>query len=74
MESDQAFDRNELEAQVRAINEDFVLLEPFQKMVMQATSLDLLLIMDTTGSMSMWIEECKNKIKGIIADVRREFP
>jgi hypothetical protein len=63
-----------LEAQVRAINEDFVLLEPFQRMVMHATSLDLLMIMDTTGSMAMWIEEGKKKIKGIIADVRREFP
>jgi hypothetical protein len=60
--------------QLSSINQDFQLLLPLQKKIMLKTSLDLLIIMDTTASMGSWIAECKNKIKVIIQNLQKEFP
>lgn len=40
---------------------------------MDHTTLDIAVVMDTTGSMGKWIEECKLKIKEIIEKVKKEF-
>ncbi len=37
-----------------------------------STDLDLMFIMDCTGSMSSWIAKCKDELKNIIAHVKSQ--
>ena len=58
-------DCTDLEFQISRINSDLMRLEPFKK-VIEKRSLDLMFIMDCTGSMYPWIDAAKREIKSII--------
>jgi hypothetical protein len=47
-------------------SQDYALIEPFEAKVSKKASLDLMFIIDCSGSMSPWIQSVKNEIKNII--------
>ena len=58
------FDKN-----YHILKEDFRFLEEFEKKIFKDTNLDIMFIMDLTGSMSIWLSEAKKNIKKIIEEI-----
>ena len=58
------FDKN-----YNTLKEDFRFLEEFEKKIFKDTNLDIMFIMDLTGSMSIWLSEAKKNIKKIIEEI-----
>ena len=58
------FDKN-----YNTLKEDFRFLEEFEKKIFKDTNLDIMFIMDLTGSMSIWLNEAKKNIKKIIEEI-----
>lgn len=48
---------------------DFEILEDYEKKFFKDTTLDIMFIMDITGSMGMWLSEAKANITNIINEV-----
>ena len=65
-------DITDLDSQVRRIYSDLIRLEPLRR-AMGKKSLDIMFIMDCTGSMSPWIEACKREIKSVIDCIRNQY-
>ena len=58
------FDKN-----YQILKEDFKLLEEYEIKIFKDTNLDIMFIMDLTGSMSTWLNEAKKNIKNIIEEI-----
>jgi hypothetical protein len=56
------------------IHQDFTVLEPYLKKLYGNISLDLMFIVDCTGSMSSWISAVKNELNNIIDYIRDSNP
>ena len=63
------FDKN-----YNILKEDFKLLEEYEKKIFKDTNLDLMFIMDLTGSMGVWLEEAQRSIKDIIEEITDNNP
>lgn len=59
--------------QVSRIYSDLKRIEVLREHSYSGRSLDLMFIIDCTGSMHRWIEVCKVEIKAIIAYVQTQF-
>ena len=57
---------------LRKIYADLVRLEPVRRALFAGKELDMMFIIDCTGSMGTWIEACKREIKAIIDCVRNQ--
>lgn len=62
----------DLDQQVRRIYADLIRLEPVRRRMNSGKSLDMMFIIDCTGSMGSWIEACKKEIRSIIDCVRNQ--
>jgi hypothetical protein len=56
------------------INQDFSVLEPFQRRLYGDSVLDLMFLVDCTGSMSSWIDTVKTELKKIITYIKENNP
>jgi hypothetical protein len=56
------------------IHQDFTVLEPYLKKLYSNISLDLMFIVDSTGSMSSWISTVKNELNKIIDFIKDNNP
>ena len=57
---------------VSRVYKDLVRLEPIRRAAYGNKSIDIMFIIDCTGSMGSWIEACKKEIKSIIDCVRNQ--
>ncbi len=64
-------DTSTFASQLKKIYQDLLRLEPIRR-VMGSKTLDMMFIIDCTGSMGCWIEACKKEIKSIIDCVRNQ--
>ena len=69
------------ESQLRNINQkltqlknDFSILSEYEKTIFKDTTLDIMFIMDITGSMGMWLKEAKENITNIIDEIFENNP
>lgn len=53
---------------------DFSILESYEKVFFKDTTLDVMFIMDITGSMGMWLTEAKANIDSIITEITENNP
>ncbi len=51
------------------LKEDFKLLEEYESTIFKNTNLDIMFIMDLTGSMGIWLNEAKKSVKNIIEEI-----
>ena len=65
-------DCTDLNSQISKIYSDLSRLEPLRR-AMGKKSVDVMFIMDCTGSMSPWIEAAKREIKSIIECLKNQF-
>ena len=63
-------DITDLDSQVRRIYADLIRLEPLRRAMGSGKTLDMMFIIDCTGSMGSWINACKQEIRAIIDCVR----
>ena len=56
------------------LKSDFIFLEDYEKKIFKDTNLDLMVIMDLTGSMNIWLNEVKENIKNIIEEIIENNP
>ena len=56
------------------LKSDFKFLEDYEKKIFQNTNLDLMFIMDLTGSMNIWLNEAKKNITNIIEEITQNNP
>jgi vacuole morphology and inheritance protein 14 len=64
-------DITDFNSQLQKLYKDLVRLEPVRRAIGGKT-LDMMFIIDCTGSMGSWIEACKKEIKSIIDCVRNQ--
>jgi len=58
----------------KILKEDFKLLEEYEKKIFKDTNLDIMFIMDLTGSMGTWLNEAKKTVKNIIEEILDNNP
>lgn len=58
--------------QIAKINKDLSRMEPVQKVLFKNNSIDLMFILDCTGSMGSWINACKREINSLLEYVRQQ--
>ena len=56
------------------LKEDFKVLEEYETKIFKDTNLDIMFIMDLTGSMGIWLNEAKKSIKNIIEEITDNNP
>lgn len=56
------------------VNQDFSVLEPYQRKLYGNACLDLMFLVDCTGSMSTWINAVKNELKTVITFIKDNNP
>ena len=66
--------KENFEKNYQILKEDFILLEEYERKIFQDTNLDLMFIMDLTGSMGVWLEEAQKNIKNIIDEITDNNP
>ena len=66
--------KDNFEKNYKILKEDFTLLEEYERKIFKDTNLDLMFIMDLTGSMGVWLEEAKKSIKNIIEEITDNNP
>ena len=58
------FDKN-----YNILKEDFKFLEEYETKIFKDTNLDIMFIMDLTGSMGIWLNEAKKNVKKIMEEI-----
>ena len=66
--------KEEFEKNFKILKDDFKFLEEYEKKIFKDTNLDLMFIMDLTGSMGIWLDEAKKSIKDIIEEITENNP
>ena len=56
------------------LKEDFKLLEEYEKKIFKDTNLDIMFIMDLTGSMGIWLSEAKKSVNNILEEITDNNP
>ena len=69
-----ASQKEEFEKNFKILKEDFKFLEEYEKKIFKDTNLDLMFIMDLTGSMGIWLEEAKKSMQDIIEEILENNP
>ena len=69
-----ASQKEEFEKNFKILKEDFKFLEEYEKKIFKDTNLDLMFIMDLTGSMGIWLNEAKQSIQDIIEEITENNP
>ena len=57
-----------------SLYQDFQVILPFEKKFLKKANLDLMFIMDCTGSMSSWISKCQEELLNIINNIKESYP
>lgn len=57
-----------------SLYQDFQVIAPYEHKILGKANLDLLFIMDCTGSMGGWLDACKYELKNIIDAIKKENP
>ena len=63
----------EMNGQLGRIFTDLKRIQPVRDLIYAGRGLDLMFIMDCTGSMEPWIEKCKIEIAAIISYIQNQF-
>ena len=63
----------ELLRHVQELNKDLTSLAPLDSKITELMDLDIMFIMDCTGSMSAWIEASKKELKNIITCIQEQY-
>ena len=63
------FDKN-----YNILKDDFKFLEEYERKIFKDTNLDIMFIMDLTGSMGIWLNEAKKSIKKIMEEITDNNP
>ena len=58
----------------KILKDDFKLLEEYESKIFKDTNLDIMFIMDLTGSMGIWLTEAKKSVKNIIEEITDNNP
>ena len=66
--------KEEFERNFNILKSDFDLLIEYEKNIFKDTNLDLMIIMDLTGSMYIWLNEVKENIKNVIEEITQNNP
>ncbi len=66
--------KENFDKQFNLFKTDFNLLVEYEKKIFKDTNLDIMFIMDLTGSMSMWLNEAKKSINDIIEEITDNNP
>lgn len=66
--------KENFEKNYKILKEDFILLEEYESKIFKDTNLDIMFIMDLTGSMGIWLNEAKKSIKNIIEEITDNNP
>ena len=66
--------KENFEKNYQILKDDFKLLEEYERKIFKDTNLDLMFIMDLTGSMGIWLEEAQKNIKNIIDEITDNNP
>ncbi len=68
--------KEEFKKNLSELNSDLYALSDYQKVLARhaCNTLDMLFIVDCTGSMEMWINACKEELKVIIDTLHIDFP
>ncbi len=61
------------EERLKKVNKDLNRLDPVRQALFRGKSLDVMFIIDCTGSMGSWIEASKKEIKSIIECIRNQY-
>ena len=72
-----SFVESEMENFIKNYNilkEDFKLLEEYELKIFKDTNLDIMFIMDLTGSMGIWLSEAKKSVNNIIEEITDNNP
>ena len=69
-----ASQKEEFEKNFKILKEDFKFLEEYEQKIFKDTNLDLMFIMDLTGSMGIWLDEAKKSIQDIIEEITENNP
>ena len=62
----------ELERHLKGLNEDLSHLAPLEQNMIKNIDLDIMFIMDCTGSMAEWIDACKRELVSIIDIIQEQ--
>ena len=62
----------ELEKHIKGLNKDLSSLLPIENKLMKIIDLDIMFIMDCTGSMSQWIDASKKELNNIIDCIQEQ--
>ena len=76
-ELQKAYIKNQKEEFINNFNilkSDFNLLIEYEKKIFKDTGLDLMIIIDLTGSMYIWLNEVKENIKNVIEEITQNNP
>lgn len=65
---------NEFAIKFNTFYQDFFILEPYEKKILGKTSLDVMFLMDCTGSMSSWIQKTCEEIISIMDSILENNP
>jgi hypothetical protein len=71
-QQDDPVNYEEFDRELKRTYKDLVRLEPIRRALFSGKELDMMFIIDCTGSMGSWIEACKKEIKSIIDCVRNQ--
>lgn len=66
--------KENFDKQFNLFKTDFNLLVEYEKKIFKDTNLDIMFIMDLTGSMSMWLNEAKKSVNNIIEEITDNNP
>ena len=66
--------KENFEKNYQILKEDFKLIEEYEKKVFKDTNLDIMFIMDLTGSMGTWLNEAKKSVKNITEEILDNNP
>ena len=66
--------KENFDKQFNLLKTDFNLFIEYEKEIFKDTNLDIMFIMDLTGSMSMWLNEAKKSVNSIIEEIADNNP
>ena len=66
--------KENFEKNYNILKEDFKVLEEYEMKIFKDTNLDIMFIMDLTGSMGIWLNETKKSVKRIIEEITDNNP
>ena len=66
--------KENFEKNYKILKDDIKLLEEYEKKIFKDTNLDIMFIMDLTGSMGIWLDEAKKRVTNIVEEITDNNP